>query len=227
MKISVVLTFKDEQRAIDIYKIVQGWINAGADEIILCDCCPTPKHPHYYYKSEDKSKVFYVRFEHDFGNVCRSCLALLTTGYYIIFADDDVLPKKKLIEDMIGWKESIGADFVGLIGRKLDNPNYLKSSFFAANKISNPEEVAFVGVCVLTERRFLDYNMRPLINHSNLNDIYWQCGEFPNASKWVIPTLEYENLPTCMSNTALCHDKNTLKERFKAWEEYYEANHKG
>lgn len=163
-----------------------------------------------------------IYFNPDPGNKIRFYAGLTAETEYIILADDDFLPKLELIQDLIQWKIRLKCDFAGIIGRRFnDEPEYLNTKFFRADKLEAPEKVDFTGVCYLTDKKNLfkmgDPSKTP---DRSVDDLFFQCVKLPGASKYVIPTKNYENLfPECNDPGSIFQDPASKAFRQKYYKE--------
>lgn len=206
MNVSVVVVCN--RRLTTLYGILGEWQKYSSD-VWLADCSGLEFSP--------PPGVHWVRFKPDPGNRTRHAIALLTTGDMVIKADDDFVPGPFLVGDL--WK---GSDFgrkecfVGIMGRRFEGPKYYGNTISArANKIAAPEQVDFVGICTMSPRSVLAFDLRGC--SSSIEELFQQCGAFPTVPKYAVPSLSYSHIPGADRPGCLCKDEKAQKER----EAYY------
>ena len=215
-KISVIVS--TYRRYKNLKAILEGWLQQS-DEVILID---SSKDNFISKLPEIKSlPISIVTISPDYGNKIRHAITNITKGDYIILADDDLLPKPNLAQDLYQGYKTVGGDtIVGLIGRQFNKKKlYKDTTFFRADNIDKPIKTDFVGVVYFTPREFIGFDVRDLENA--VDDLYWQLKIFPNVNKYVVPTKNYENLPECTDKGCLYRDPKSKVIRQKFYEEYY------
>lgn len=153
-------------------------------------------------------------YDPDPGNKIRFASGKLAKNQRIILADDDVIPKPGLIDDYLKARIKLfRSPFMGILGKKFDNPEYLKCTHYRADEINEVKEVGFVGVMYFINTWKLNFSMQGL-NHIAIDDLYWQLLCYPDKKKYVFPTKNYEDLwPTCNDKTAIFKNMDNRKVR--------------
>jgi len=142
MHVSVVVVAN--RRMNTLYGILEEWKRQSPD-VWLADCSGS--------SFVAPAGVNHVRFSPDPGNRTRHAVALLTSGGFVIKADDDFVPGPKLVEDFLRAGINRGPCFFGIMGRRFEGPRYYGNTISArANKITIPERVDFVGICTMSPR---------------------------------------------------------------------------
>lgn len=212
MKFSVVVV---AYRRIDtLAGILSAWLGQSSD-VWLADCSPGGA-------KDVPAAVHHVRFHPDPGNVTRHVLALLTENEWVVKADDDFLPGPRLLGDFMN---ASGPDrrtaFWGIMGRRFEGPKYYGNTISArANKITEPARVDFVGICTMAPRAVLAFDPRGCL--SSIEDLFHQCGAFPEVPKFVFPSTSYSHIPGADRPGCLCKNPKAQVEReiyySKVWE---------
>lgn len=162
-------------------------------------------------------------YDPDPGNKIRFASGKLALNDAIILADDDVIPKPGLIDDYMEARAKAPVrdiPFFGILGKKFDDPKYLKCTHYRADKIDRVQEVGFVGVMYFIDSCKLNFTMYNL-DHVAIDDLYWQLIEFPDTKKYVFPTKNYEDLwPTCNDETAIFKNMDNRKVRQDFYSKY-------
>jgi|GEM_PF-1919596 len=210
-KISVVVI--SYRRSISLGMILKAWLNQIKD-VWLCDCGLD-------FRTELPVKI--ARFNPDPGNKARHAVALLTDGDYVIKADDDLLPKPGFVKDFLDNRDCGG--ILGIHGRIFDGPSYYKNTrAISAYEIKKIIKVDFVGICTFTSRDNLAFDLRGC--ESPIEDLFWQMRAFPKISKYVIPTKNYETLPTATDADCLFYNQEARGIRERFYNKCYLRNHK-
>lgn len=204
---AVVVTYR---RLAQMDQVLRAWL-AVTPDVWLADCSG---------RFTTTLPVTLVTFKPDIGNRTRHALATMTEGDFVIKADDDVVPKPGLADDFLRNYEKIGGDgILGLIGRQFRGPVYYgQTRFFRASRLLEPLRVDFVGGCTFSPRKYLAFDLAGCL--SPIEDLFWQMKAFPKAGKWVIPSLNYQNLPE-PKTLGLCHDPKARLIREAFYNEYY------
>jgi hypothetical protein len=177
----VVVTYR---RLETLNGILAAWL-LETEDVWLADCSPSG------FKTD--LPITHVRFNRDVGSAARHAAALLTSGELVIKADDDLMPGRGLAKDFERAHAAHPGAILGLIGRRFHGPQYYGGTeFFRSSKVATDTEVDFVGVCTATPRCYLAFDLRGCV--SPIEDLFWQCGAFPAASKIVVATTRYDNL---------------------------------
>ena len=129
-KVSIVLV--TYRRKVNLERILKEWLKQTPD-VWLCDCGVN-------FKTELPIKI--IKFNPDPGNKARHAAALLTSGDYVIKADDDFLPKPGLIKDFLDNYPKNKGGILGIHGRKFNGKSYYKDTrVFVADKINKIIEI--------------------------------------------------------------------------------------
>ena len=209
-KVSVVVATYRRLASLD--KILKAWLEQSED-VWLADSSSQ------FYTS---LPVHHVQFAPDPGNATRHALSLLTTGDYVIKADDDVMPQPGLITDFLAHTRLGG--ILGLMGRTFHGGLYYgKTTPCRAREIPQPKRVDMVGIVTFTAREHLAFDLKGCT--SPIEDLFWQMKVFPAVPKYVIPTDKYIQLPE--SDDAECLFRNGVarKEREAFYGEWYKRNY--
>jgi len=211
VKFSVVtVTYK---RLDTLEPILRAWLEE-ADEVILCDCSG---------KFETELPITHVRFNPDLGNKTMHAMALLTQGDFVVLADDDFLPKPGLIQDLYNGYKKVGGDaIVGIMGRRFGNADsYWHTMQIWADKISQPVQTDMIGICYLSPRKYLAYDLKGMENP--INDLYWTMYKMRDVKKFVVPTTNLLHL--AVSEEGIWTDKHRQEYRCewykKMFDKYY------
>jgi len=193
--------------------ILEAWLKETPD-VWLADCSGADfKAPR---------GVHHVRFSPDPGNKARHAVALMTEGEIVFKADDDFIPFPGLIEDFLKAFRAQGRAFYGIMGRYFNGPRYYGNTIQArANKITEPFRVDFVGICTMAPRDLIVFDPREC--GSPFEELFYQCGIWPEVPKWVVPTVKYAHVPgSDRAGTCLCKDTaaQAVREAFysKVWD---------
>lgn len=213
MKTSVVVV--SYRRRETLADVLSAWLRETPD-VWLAECSPIGFEP--------PAGVRLVHFPWDPGNRARHAVALLTSGDLVIKADDDLLPLPGFLGDILDAHAAAPDAILGVIGRRFKGPRYYgDTEFFRSSAVKELTAVDFAGVCTASPRRFLAFDLRDCA--TPIEDLHWQCGAFPEAKKFVFPSLRYKNLPSSSSPDCLFKDGQARVVRegyYRAlWEERY------
>jgi len=212
--VSVLITTYHRKRADDAIAVARAWCKQPVEQVWLLDCGGYCVRPDF----DTPDKCVYWRLPFDPGTRTDYGVALLTDGDLIICADDDIVPRLGFAQDLVDGMDATGAGFVGVIGRVFNDPEYRKTTFYRASKIDEPKRVDFTGVCYMAKRKYFGFDTRGM--PVNADDL-WHCRRYPEASKFVIPTDKYENLPTCNDGTAMFKNPELAAQRQAYYAEWY------
>lgn len=222
--VSVIVNTYHRGRQVGLDDIAKAWLAQPVDQVWILDGLGSYRpNPHFAAMvADDRFRVF--NLAPDLGNGADYCFALLTSGDYVILADDDMVPYKGFVERML---EHAGfADILGVIGRKFNGPLYkLNTKYVSGLNISKPTAVDFVGVCTFCRREHFGFDVRGL--HPalrNCDDLWWQMKVKPELRKAVIPLRKlYLNLLTSdWNNSSSMDGKPKLSQsRQDFYEEHY------
>ena len=210
--VSVLVTTYHPDRWQSLGMISSAWLDQPVEQVWVLDNRGNQGH----VRSDDGFAFWPLpcdlKTRADYG------VALLTDGDLIICADDDIVPQPGFAQDLVDGMDATGAGFVGVIGRVFDDPEYRKTTFYRASKIDEPKCVDFTGVCYMAKRKYFGFDTRGM--PVNADDL-WHCRRYPEASKFVIPTDKYENLPACNDGTAMFKNPELAAQRQAYYAEWY------
>lgn len=203
----VVVTYRRLKR---LGMILSAWLKETPD-VWLCDCSAegfnTDLPIHYVYAKPDP------------GNRIRHAVALMTSGTWVVKADDDIVPHEGLGGDFRAWGEKLGPCIMGVHGRTFHGPDYYHDTrLVGAKGIVGPAPVDFVGVITCSHRQFLAMDLRSC--QTEVEDLYWQMARHRQAKKFVIPTNKFQNMDECRDHGRLCGtapSRSIRKEFYRAW----------
>lgn len=196
----VVVTYR---RLETLGPVLEAWLSQ-ASEVWLADCSGVP------FKAPDK--VRHVRFSPDPGSKARHAMALMTNGDLVFKADDDVMPKAGLVDDFLATWKIYGTAFYGVHGRTFNGPAYYKNTVcYSARQIERPVQVDFVGVCTMCDRSLLAYDLKGC--GTAIEDLFCQCGIWPQVKKIIVPTTNYVSLPDASGPGCLYYNRGARTER--------------
>lgn len=218
MTVSVLITTYHLARREALASVVRAWHSEPVEQVWVLNGGERWESPEP--AGLDRFALFNMPV--DLGNGMDYAFAALTSGDHIILADDDFLPAPGLVEDFNTHRD--GADILGIIGRCFHGPRYRgDTTFHRANSVEALTPVDFVGVCCYAGREMFGFDTRGM--HRNCDDLWWQMRVHPMASKAVIPTDKYRNLPTCSGPSSMFSDKALWDARQSFYEEHYRAGH--
>jgi glycosyltransferase involved in cell wall biosynthesis len=211
MKFSVVVTTYRRYSRLDL--VLNSWIDAGADEIILAN------GGQWY---DTTLPIKQILFRPDPGNKIRFVASRLTMHYFVVLADDDVVVKKGIFEDFQKhYKKQEG--IYGVIGRINNSDNYFTCTFIRGDRIDIPIQTFFIGVLYFTHRDNLMWDYRGL-EHRAGDDLYWHMVACRDVPKYVLPTKNYSNMiPECNDSQSIFKsDKDIRNQLFMKYRRNYE-----
>jgi len=214
MNISIVVL--THRRYKDLDAVLNAWLSETPD-VWLCDCGPG-------YKTSLPVNIVHVI--PDCGSKARHAVANLTSGDFVIKADDDVMPLPGFIKDIHnGWAEAGSNGICGIIGRRFNGESYYrKTSFCASYKVDKIQKVDFVGVITFSPREYLAFDLKDC--QTPVEDLYWQMKAFPEVPKYVVPTKRYKNLESSNDSGCLFHNEKAREIREIFYKEYYLKNYR-
>lgn len=208
MQVSVILT--SWKRFINLENIIKVWLEEPqVDEIILWDNSGN-------FKTE--LPIITINSNCNFGASARYALASLAKNDIIIFCDDDILPQQNITSDFLKYfKEN---KILGITGR-LFKGSYHNNEVINANGIENEIKVNFlIGYLTMIHKKHLlgfDYSKFP-----------WHCCELylegllkDKIDLFVIPTVNYKELPESQDENALCKQPIAGKEKEEIWSKFF------
>ncbi len=195
-------------------EILKGWLEQ-TDDVWLVDSSN---------KFETSLPIHHVRFNPDPGNMTRHAVALLTSGDFVIKADDDVVSLPGLGEDLMVGAVKHGG-IVGIHGRTFHGENYYGSTVcYSAMKTDKPVKVDFVGIITCSPRKYLAFDLKGC--DTPIEDVFWQMEAFPAVAKYVIPTKNYRQLPTAGDKDCLFYNHLGRRIRTEYCRDWYRRTHK-
>ena len=203
----VVVTYRRLKR---LSMILQAWLRETPD-VWLCDCSAGG------FKTD--LPINYIYAKPDPGNRIRHAVALMTSGNWVVKADDDIVPHAGLGADFVKWGTHLGPCIMGVHGRKFNGPEYYHNTILYGAKAQQvPIPVDFVGVITCSARQFLTMDLRKC--QTEVEDLYWQMARYPKVPKFVIPTKNFQNMDECRDKGRLCgtaQSKAIRKAFYTAW----------
>jgi len=229
--IVVLINTYHEDRRPDIERIMEAWleqtrpvsvciINGGEEPLAGCF--------REEYIPED---VHIIEMDPDLGSLTDYAIATLLGGQFLIFADDDFLPKPGFVDTIAQhlYSKRTMPGFVGVMGRAFDESgDYEKSTYYRADRLGVPlQKVDFVGVCFATTYEMLcrTFPFDPARVHRNCDDIWLQMLRHPNLPKHVFATDQYVDLPCASDGSAMYRDPSLRGARQAMVSEWF-FNHK-
>lgn len=210
--ITVILTYY--QRPDIFLKVLMSWtIQKLVDEIIVVDNSGNLKTD--IFNLDFDIKV--ISLSQNMGTQVKYPMALLAKNRWVIYADDDIIAKPGLAEDL--WEHKVAYGAVGIIGRIFNGTSYYTSKGVRGENVDKLTKVDWLGGgCTLTERiaGFVEVAKCP----ANEVDDWWWENEAELERLFVVPTKKYEliNPQEGIHTTEKCK---------KLREEYYEKNQLG
>jgi hypothetical protein len=223
MKTSVVVVTYRRLQSLD--RVLSAWL-AETPDVWLCDCSEEG------FKTELPIKI--IRATPDPGSKIRHAVATLTEGDIVIKADDDIIPFPGLAADFVSNMEKVGPAILSVHGRRFRGPSYYSNTVMFGSKGVNeciyknqqgePLPVDFVGVITCAPRELLAMDLHGC--GSEIEDLFWQMEKYPEAKKYVIPTLNYTNLKESKDDGRLCApgtESRIIRQAY--YQKQYEANY--
>jgi len=213
MRMSVVVVTYRRLESLPV--ILGAWLRETPD-VWLADCSGQFK---------TALPIVQATFNRDPGSRSRHALAMMTEGDYVVKADDDFLPLPGFLADWRAAYKAVGENAIlGVIGRRFNGPTYYgQTEFFRSSLVKEPTWVDFAGVCTISPRWFLAFDLSGC--ESPIEDLFWQMKAFPKARKFVFPTGNYKNLPSAKERECLFHDPKAREIREAFYRRYYELNY--
>lgn len=209
--ISVIIT--TYRRYLTLDRVIAGWLDQPADQVWVLD-----GGGKYRTRHQDPRLVLF-NLPVDLGTKMDYAFALLTEGDLVCLADDDLVVKPGLLEDLYSvWKLKTG--IVGLLGRTFHGPVYWGNTmFYRASLLAEPQRVDFCGVVYFASRDLFGFDLRGLPR--NCDDLWWQMKVHPYVPKHVAATAKYENLPVASDSTAMYKNPELRRQREEFYKTYY------
>lgn len=206
----VVVTYRRLDR---LDEVLRAWLSETPD-VWCCDCSKEG------FKTELPINI--VRAVPDPGNKIRHAVAMMTDGDFVFKADDDLKPLSGLTADFL--RQYPGEGVAGIHGRTFHGPDYYQDTRMVSCKhIQEPTRVDFLGLITFAPREYLGMDLRGC--ESAIEDLYWLNFFNRSIPKWVIPTCNFEQLPSSRDDGRLCANKQAraVRREFyrRCWEEFY------
>jgi len=206
-KVTVVITCF--QRFKNLEKVLQSWLDQEeVDEVILFDNSGS-------YKTD--LPVIVINVSKNYGPIARFVASQFVKNDWILFADDDILPKSNFIKDLL--KYSGENKIVGVLGRRLIGSTYYSSQMDSANNVTVPSQVDYLcGIIMLTDRKNSLVDIQKCPNWYYIEDWWWE--RETGKKCYVVPTKNWELLPESNDTNALHCTKEiheVREEYFKKW----------
>ena len=235
--VSVIVTTYHPGRQSGLDGIAKAWLTQPVEQVWILDGLGSYRPGPYFSAMEEGADERFRVFKTgppDIGNGADYCFALMTSGDYVILADDDMVPCAGFVERCL--EHAGAADILGVIGRIFKGPQYRGDTLFVAGaKATQPTPVDFVGVCTFCHRRCFGFDVRGLHPElRNCDDLWWQMKQCPELSKAVILVGGlYRNLPTSrgadpssMFRSGLDQSRQDFYEKHYRLGNYYHATKK-
>jgi hypothetical protein len=211
---AVIVTYRRLER---LAEVLQAWL-AETPDVWLCDCSREG------FKTDLPIKI--IRAFPDPGNKIRHAVAMMTSGDYVIKADDDLKPLPGLIADFERCYCNDGiSGILGIHGRTFHGPDYYADTkMLSCKHIQVPTKVDFLGLVTFWPREYLGMDLRGC--ESAIEDLYALNWYNHDVRKWLIPTDRFEQLPASRDAERLCGNKQAraVRRAFykQCWETFYE-----
>jgi len=209
---SVLITTRAPERRTTIGEVVGAWAAQTADQVWLLNCgAPLP--------AMKGARVFNLPV--DPGTRTDYSMALLTTGDFVVLADDDVVVGHGFLEALFqGWQEAGARGLVGIIGRTFQGSTYWgETTFFRASLLDRPVRVGFVGVVILAPRELMAFDARGCPR--NCDDLWLAMKTWPDEPKHVVPVHPYRNLAEAKGKSAMYRDPALREQRQQFYGDHY------
>jgi len=162
-----------------------------------------------------------VNISENLGPSVRLMAAYYAKYDYIIFCDDDLSPRKGIIDDLIAHFDN--NRIVGIMGKRFTGETYVGSPTLDGRKLKKPVEVDYVpyNLC-LTHRDNCLVDIRKCPDWK-VDDFWWEeelKRANPRISLWVAPTKNFAFYPESSDKHAICKNPAVIEAReeyFKKW----------
>lgn len=207
-KVSVIMT--SWKRFANLERIIDAWLGEPeVDEVILWNngqCFKTDK------------PIITIKSSHNFGSSARYALGALVKNEIVMFGDDDIMPQRGFLADMVPHFKP--DRLLGVTGRVFHG-SYQKHTVIDAKSIKQPSRVEFlVGYLMMIHQKNLlglNYRFSP-----------WHCCELDLQGRlkgkielYVIPTQKWQKLPEGEDENALFLQPKANAEKEKVWAKYF------
>lgn len=212
-KISVLIT-SHKARFNTLNRVIGSWLTQPVDEIWVIDDGNN-------FKTEIKDpRLLIFNMPKDFETKSDYALALLTEGDIIILADDDIVVRDTFTNSFYNSLKKTNNSIVGLAGKKCFGPRYNKDTqIYKSNMISQPIEVEYVGIVIMASRDRFGFDLKGM--NKNCDD-FWFCMKIhPNINKYIVPTIDYTDLPCSENKTAMHKSAILRKPRYDFYTYYW------
>ena len=159
-----------------------------------------------------------INSNHNFGSSARYALGALVKNEAVMFGDDDVMPQRGIIADLLPHFKI--NRLLGVTGRVF-RTCYADHLFVDSKRINAVNKVDFlVGYLMMMHRdNLLGINYR---------NAPWYCCELDlegqlkdTADFYVVPTMKWEMLDEGSDKNALYLHPDAIAEKEKIWEKYF------
>jgi len=219
--VSVIITTYHPGRRGVLDEIARAWLEQPVDQVWVLNSgaqwLPPPP-----VGGDVRFQIFNLPL--DLGNGADYCFALMTSGDYVILADDDMVPLDGFVGRFL--EHSDKADILGVMGRIFRGPKYRRDTFPVRGDSVGDSHVAvdFVGVCTFCRREHFGFDVRGLFPVlRNCDDLWWQMKKMPGLSKAVIPLAGlYRDLKeVCKGPTSMFKNIDLRQSRQDFYERHY------
>lgn len=211
MKISLMMPVWKRFKYIDT--ILKSWI-PQVDEILVWDNSGGFK---------TSLPVSVVNSQKNFGSHIKFKSAQLLDNDMVIISDDDIIPGKDLVHDLVDGFKGIGQNnamkkqeiIVTILGRQFLRESYQANPSHRANSISKIVEVDWGGRLLFGHRLNFTINISGCFD-MRLDDLFWSYElrrQRPRAKIFVVPTKEWKNSPDASDKFSIYHTPGYWKLR--------------
>ena len=157
--------------------------------------------------------VFVISASKSYGPIVRFVAPQFAKNDWILFADDDILPKPNFIKDLLKYSDVNKT--VGILGRCFTGSTYYTSPMYSAKAVTSPQEVDYLcGIIMLTHRENSLVDIRKCPNWY-VEDWWWE--RETGKKCYVVPTKNWDLMPESNDANAL----HCTKEAHEAREKYF------
>lgn len=185
-------------------EILKFWLNQPkVNEVMVLDNSGT-------FKTD--LPIILFNSNYNYGPGARIPIVQFAKNKTIIFCDDDVILQDGIIED---FEKHYAPDrYIGIMGKRLINPDHYRCSFYQGSKISKPVEVDYIpyNLCMVSRKLCLAYDIKDCPDWHNLDD-FWLSLKWKKdglARLFVIPSKNY-SFGEESKDINSCHENPTLR----------------
>lgn len=232
LSVSVLIT--TYKRRETIQDVCDAWLAQPVTQVWMIDGGDPQVLPSYananapgLWRTATDPRFEYWPLWRDKGTRTDYALAHLTDGEWVICADDDLVPREGFICDLFAGipaaSPAESSPVIGVMGRTFHGPDYYRDTkHYQACDLEAPVRVGFCGVCFMAHRSAFGFDTKGM--HRNTDDLWFQMRERPEMAKYVVPSKNYENLPS--ARDGMFHDKALRQVRRAFYRDYWERNYK-